>query len=341
MSVAHAALLVGLCDRVRLGGLAEAELGPLVDKAAELPVDRFRQEVRTLEARLDAAAGHDPARGNAVRAHDGDAGRKVWRAELDPESHLIVGNAMDALVEETWRAGHPKDAPAPPVSELARLRADALVEMARRSLRGVDGSPSASAKTGRGIPEVSVIIYWETLRDEVLRDDSVCQLVDGTPLSPATVRRIACSANIIPAVLGGAGDVLDLGTKQRLASAGQHRALAVQHHTCAWPGACDVPVRWCTAHHIAPWKPTEPGAARGPTDLANLAPLCSAHHHLVHEGGWTLARGSDGVLTARPPGHAPPNHPAPVREAAADHEGGADDERGADGRGDDAREAEP
>ena len=63
------------------------------------------------------------SRGNTVRSHDGDAGRKVWRAELDPESHQIVGNAMDALVDETWRAGHPKDAPAPPVSELARLRA--------------------------------------------------------------------------------------------------------------------------------------------------------------------------------------------------------------------------
>ena len=67
----------------------------------------------------------------------------MWRAELDAESHKIVGNAMDALVDERWRAGHAKDESGPPVSELARLRADALVGMARRSLRGVDGSPSA------------------------------------------------------------------------------------------------------------------------------------------------------------------------------------------------------
>ena len=311
LGVEHAALLVGLTDRVRLGDLAESELVPLVDKAGELTFERFRQEVRALEARLDAAAGHDPARGNTVRSHDGDAGRKVWRAELDAESHDIVGNAMDALVDETWRAGHPKDAPAPPVSELARLRADALVEMARRSLHGVDGSPAASVKTGRGTPEVTVFIDWETLRDEVLRDDSVCKLVDGTPLSPATVRRIACTANIIPAVLGGAGDVLDLGTKKRLASAAQHRALAVQHESCAWPGGCDTLVRWCTAHHLQPWKPVAPGGARGPTDLSNLAPLCSAHHHMVHEGGWTLARGPDGTLAAHPPGAAPATGSAP------------------------------
>jgi hypothetical protein len=74
-------------------------------------------------------------------------------------------------------------------------------------------------------------------------------------------------------------------------------------------------VHWCTAHHLQPWTPVTPGAARGPTDLANLAPLCSTHHHLAHEGGWTLTRGPDGVLTARPPGTAPPpDRPSPDRE---------------------------
>ena len=27
----------------------------------------------------------------------------------------------------------------------------------------------------------------------------------------------------------------------------------------------------------------------GCTDIDNLAPLCSKHHHLAHEGGWKLA----------------------------------------------------
>ena len=26
----------------------------------------------------------------------------------------------------------------------------------------------------------------------------------------------------------------------------------------------------------------------GPTDLDNMVPICELHHHLVHEGGWTL-----------------------------------------------------
>jgi len=39
----------------------------------------------------------------------------------------------------------------------------------------------------------------------------------------------------------------------------------------------------------------------GPTDLANLIPLCEAHHHLVHEGGWTLSLKPDRTITLRRP----------------------------------------
>jgi len=30
--------------------------------------------------------------------------------------------------------------------------------------------------------------------------------------------------------------------------------------------------------------------------VTNLALLCTFHHHLVHEGGWSVARGEDGEL---------------------------------------------
>ncbi|HEX2374877.1 MAG TPA: HNH endonuclease signature motif containing protein [Actinomycetota bacterium] len=58
---------------------------------------------------------------------------------------------------------------------------------------------------------------------------------------------------------------------------------------------------WCEAHHVRHWL------HGGPTDLANLVLLCRAHHRAVHEGGWRLARGPDGRLTATPPHR---RHPA-------------------------------
>ena len=42
----------------------------------------------------------------------------------------------------------------------------------------------------------------------------------------------------------------------------------------------------------------------GPTNLANLALLCRAHHRAVHEGGWQLTRGPNGRFTATGP-HRP------------------------------------
>lgn len=335
MSTAHAALLAGLGDRVRLGSCDVGELIPLIDKAAELPLDRFRQEVRTVEVRLDEAADHDPAVGNRVKEHSGDAGRKVWRAELDAESHATVGEALQALIDARWRAGtSAEDSSGPPTSELARRRADALVEMAHRSLHGVAGpdidrfgndrsrnddaddrtpadramrarrpAPGAAARAtwGRSRAEVAVLIDWPTLRDGVLRLDSTCRLLDGTPISAETARRIACEAGIFPAVLGGTGELLDLGRSQRLASPAQRRALQILYEHYAWPG-CDVPVRWCKAHHVQPWKPIVPGAPPGETNLADLRPACERHHHLLHEGRWTMHAGPDGTTTTvRPP----------------------------------------
>ena len=55
--------------------------------------------------RLDAEAGHDPSVNNTVKEHSGDAGRKVWRAELDSASHGIIGNALQNLIDRKWRAG--------------------------------------------------------------------------------------------------------------------------------------------------------------------------------------------------------------------------------------------
>jgi hypothetical protein len=38
----------------------------------------------------------------------------------------------------------------------------------------------------------------------------------------------------------------------------------------------------CNVHHIDYWE------NGGATDLNNMVPLCSRHHHAAHEGGWKL-----------------------------------------------------
>jgi hypothetical protein len=113
-------------------------------------------------------------------------------------------------------------------------------------------------------------------------------------LTPAAVRRLACEAGILPVVLGGDGVPLDAGQTRRLATREQRRALAAMYTTCALPG-CGVRFERCRIHHCDPWLPI------GPTDLANLVPVCGRHHHDVHDGGWTLTMTPDRVITLRAP----------------------------------------
>ena len=92
------------------------------------------------------------------------------------------------------------------------------------------------------------------------------------------------------------GNQLDMGNQVRFANRAQNRALRAIYRTCAFPG-CDVPFHRTEAHHIWPWE------LGGPTDLINLLPLCARHHHLAHEGGWTLQLAPDRTLTVyRPDG---------------------------------------
>jgi HNH endonuclease len=99
----------------------------------------------------------------------------------------------------------------------------------------------------------------------------------------------------LPPTLGGAPtQPLDVGRATRVIQPAQRTALAVRDGGCVFPG-CARPLSWCEAHHLWHWLDG------GPTDLTNLALLCRAHHRAVHEGGWHLARGPDGRVTATPP----------------------------------------
>ncbi|GAA2760182.1 HNH endonuclease signature motif containing protein [Actinopolymorpha rutila] len=117
----------------------------------------------------------------------------------------------------------------------------------------------------------------------------------GEPLSVATIRRMACDANIIPVVLGGNGEVLDVGMADRFFTEPQRRALAIRDGShCHFPD-CQVPERRCVAHHMTAWDHF------GPTDLANGVLLCKTHHTFVHHKGWQVRMGSHGHPEYIPP----------------------------------------
>ena len=115
----------------------------------------------------------------------------------------------------------------------------------------------------------------------------------GENLSAATLRRLACDAEIIPTVLNGKGRVIDVGRRTRRVGEALRCVLIARDGGCVWPG-CDAPPSRCDAHHVKHW------ADGGPTNADNLALLCHRHHILLHEGGHHLQCHGDSWVVLKP-----------------------------------------
>lgn len=132
---------------------------------------------------------------------------------------------------------------------------------------------------------VIVTIDFSTLQGEL-----GIALVGDQPITAAEARRLACTAHILPAVLDGDSEILDLGRYRRLFSPAQRKAMAIRDRHCRAEG-CDIPAAWCEAHHAGtPW------ASGGRTDLADGLLLCSWHHHRAHDPRYDARRLASGDL---------------------------------------------
>ncbi|MCM0621815.1 HNH endonuclease signature motif containing protein [Nocardioides bruguierae] len=123
----------------------------------------------------------------------------------------------------------------------------------------------------------ATVVVTMTLEQLLDRDGGGAATLDtGERLSASDARRTACEAGLVPAVLGGHGQVLDLGRQRRLFSKAQRLVLQRRDRGCTADG-CDAPAGFCHAHHDRPWS------RGGPTDLGNGRLLCGHHHRRIHD----------------------------------------------------------
>ncbi|WP_175557464.1 HNH endonuclease signature motif containing protein [Raineyella antarctica] len=188
---------------------------------------------------------------------------------------------------------------------LDQRRADALMQIVHASM-----SRSASPVHGGDRPRMTVVIDWEDLASRV----GVGQSLDsGQGVSPAQVRQMACDCDVLPVVLGGESQPLDVGRTRRLVAGDLRQVVHLRDRGCAFPG-CDRRPRDCEVHHIVPW------ACGGVTALENLVLLCRHHHGLVEPdprsvpgSRWEVRMAGDGLAEFLPPervgsGRAPRRH---------------------------------
>jgi hypothetical protein len=250
--------------------LAEREES-LVSAASSSTPERFARECDDLARNLAGDGGlsrHERLRRerNVRRWVDRHSGMCKTLLSLDPLADATAWTAINAAVAAARAENQTGDE-----RSWDQLQADVVV-----GLLSAAGADDVDPR----VPEVSVLIDHRTLRDGI-HDRSTCETSEGQQLPVATIRRLCCDGNLIPIVLGSDGEVLDVGRQCRLATRAQRRALRAMYRTCAHPD-CTVPFDACRIHHVIYWE------RGGRTDLANMVPLCDIHHHLVHEGGWTL-----------------------------------------------------
>ena len=124
--------------------------------------------------------------------------------------------------------------------------------------------------------KVNATILVTLDHDKLKASVGAAHLDTGHDVSASEARRLACGAGIVPAVLGGESQVLDLGRSQRFFTEAQRVALALTYDTCA-ADDCDRPYAWTEHHHEDPW------ATGGLTDLDKAVPLCGYHHKRIHD----------------------------------------------------------
>jgi hypothetical protein len=160
-------------------------------------------------------------------------------------------------------------------SELQQQQADALVEIFRAYLTGGESKRSTTADHY----QVTVHVDERALRgapDENSKSD----------LPIETVRRLCCDGAIVPLVQDDTGKPTGLGRKHRVVHPQLRRALLARDRGCRFPGCTHS--KWLDAHHVVHW------ADGGKTTPDNLVMLCSAHHRLLHEGGFEIRPGPNG-----------------------------------------------
>ncbi len=162
----------------------------------------------------------------------------------------------------------------------ARHRAQRLSQALMDALRTwMDpASPVDSALPMKSRIELLVMIDYGSLTGALQKPGLTPH---GEYISAAAARRMACNAGIMPLVMGGKTQPLDLGQRRRFFSKGQKRAIAARDRGCANPG-CSMPTHRCEVHHIKSFS------EGGRTDVSNGALLCIRCHTSFHAGHFKI-----------------------------------------------------
>jgi hypothetical protein len=285
ISLDHVAAL----GRVRNFAYVSAHEAALLDVAKMRTAEDFAKWLITWDAARDRDAGIDHAtrQRNLRRLGFGrdSQGLGTLFAALAPLDAATVEGTLRQIANGLFHAG------ANDGTTMAQRFADALVLMALRATGRDASNGGGSAKPAR--PTLVVICDEQTLRGKV-EDADLGYTLDGAPVPAGDLRRLACNADILPAVMNSFGQILDFGRGRRLASDTQRLALLTMYGGCIIDG-CGAPAELIEIHHLTGYE------HGGRTNLDDLAPLCNRDHTRSHTEHWTYQHHLNGHIEVTTP----------------------------------------
>src|SRR3954451_10935129 len=203
---------------------------------------RFFRAVRTLQGTIDLSGSLDRVEGTIFT----DEHARI-------EHDLFHADWAEARAEFGEDCGADKLARTP-----TQRRADALVEMARRSA----ACPVGARRTR---PLVSILVGYETFKG------FLCELADGTPLSRDHLLPLLAEADIERIVFDSPSRVIEVGKRERFFTGALRHAIEIRDRHCQFPG-CDVPAEHCQIDHKIPYSDG------GETAEENGRAYCGVHN---------------------------------------------------------------
>ena len=100
----------------------------------------------------------------------------------------------------------------------------------------------------------------------------LCELADGTPITPQQIIPLLGEADIERIVFDGPSEIIDVGVRERFFTGALRRAIEVRDRHCQHRSGCTVPATKCHVDHIIPYP------AGGPTTQDNGRLLCPVHN---------------------------------------------------------------
>lgn len=288
----------------------------LVGEAAGLSVAEFARRVRREADQVRSDDGmaklERQQRATSMSTWTDDEGMWNVRGCFDPVTALSVSSTLERAVETLFAEAVPESCPSNPIEKQQHLRALAFARLVSGGAEGVEGGNVGGAGTCRlGRAEYVAVIDLDAppVAGAPAVEWPIPIEVPGRVLASLVVDADVHTVVVRNGVVLHAPGNLNLGSSTRLANRAQRRALRGMYASCAIPG-CATSYDRCKLHHVVWWR------HGGLTDLGNLLPVCTKHHHAIHDRGWIVHLGPNRELTLTLPDGTVRNTGPPTRTKA-------------------------